>query len=311
MAIHALSDHFGYFFGRLNPSTSFEQAAAAEHQALTALMESRTGPAAALQPHCFLQGSYRQSTAIYAINDVDIVALCRAWYPGDPVPGAVEWPRDEIFNTIAAAIAADGRYRDKIRFGPTSMVIHVDLPIKVEVLPVVYQGGVSDQRHEPFVLFRPERQQWEPGFARYHQARLTLKNVVTQNNFKPMIKVLKHLRSRAELDAVSFHLECLLYAVSPVVFVGGPADYITNVLLAIASTPADTWYAQGISTPCGDRNIFTAEEWSYASWLTFYGAVQTWLMHAGGAFASTTRELAIMNWQNLLGRDFFPATVTS
>jgi hypothetical protein len=80
-----------------------------------------------------------------------------------------------------------------------------------------------------------------------------------------MIKVLKHLRSHWRNDAVSFHLECLLYSLSPVIFIGGPADYITNVLTAIASTPADTWYREPLMTPCGDRDIFTPEEWTYVN----------------------------------------------
>jgi hypothetical protein len=57
MAVHALSDHFARFFNRLNPSPSFEQAASREHTAVTALIESRSGPASALEPTCFLQGS--------------------------------------------------------------------------------------------------------------------------------------------------------------------------------------------------------------------------------------------------------------
>src|SRR5262249_26064257 len=156
----------------------------------------------------------------------------------------------------------------KVRYGPTSMVIHVDLDIKVEVLPVVYRGGISDPDYEPFVLYRPEHRQWELGYARQHQRLLSLRNsaLLAGGNFKPMIKVLKHLRSLHGIDAVSFHLECLLYALQPIVFFGGPADYITNVLTAIASTSADVRYQQALMTPCGDRDIFTAEEWTYASW---------------------------------------------
>jgi hypothetical protein len=161
------------------------------------LIEDRFGPAGALNAHCFLQGSYRQDTAIYTINDVDIVALCKLWYPPTPGSGSTGWTRDQIFEAVAQAIRADSRYADKVRYGPTSMVIHVDLAIKVEVLPVVYKSGTSNLQAEPFVLFRPERRQWEDGYAREHQRLLSLKNsaLLAGGNFKPMIKVLKHLRS--------------------------------------------------------------------------------------------------------------------
>src|SRR5437899_3008921 len=118
MAVHALSDHFVRFFTRLNPSSTFEQTAAREHTSITRLIERRDGPAGVLEPHCFLQGSYRQDTAIYTINDVDIVALCKLWYPGAGGAAAVSWSRDRIFDTVAAAIAADARYAPRIRYGP-------------------------------------------------------------------------------------------------------------------------------------------------------------------------------------------------
>ncbi len=312
MAVHSLSDHFARFFASLNPSATFEQRASSEHQAITALIENRSGPAGPLEPHCFLQGSYRQDTAIYTINDVDIVALCKAWYPGTPGFGVVEWPRDAIFNAVASAILADSRYAGRVHYGPTSMVIHVDLGIKVEVLPVVYQGGVSDPNVEPFVLYRPERVRWEAGYARQHQRLLSLKNsaLLAGGNFKPMVKVLKHLRSLHGIDGVSFHLECLLYSLPPLVFIGGPADYITNVLTAIASTSADAWYQQTLTTPCGDRDIFTPEEWSYASWINFYAAVQKWLTAAGYATMTQSKADAIEAWRLVLGESFFPRTVT-
>lgn len=312
MAVHTLSGHFSTFFGRINPSPGFQQTAAREHDAITTLIASRAGPAGVLEPYCFLQGSYRQETAIYSINDVDIVALCKAWFPGERVPGAVEWTRDALFSTVASAIAADTRYQGRVRYAPTSMVIHVDLDIRVEVLPVVYRDGIHDSAVEPFVLFRPEHQRWELGYAREHQRLLTLKNALmnTNGNFKPMVKVLKHLRSRHQIDAVSFHLECLLYAVPSLAFIGTPADYITNVLTAIVSTPASTWYQQGLMTPCGDREIFAAEEWDYTSWKQFHSAAHNWLLLASAGGMAESKAAAIQGWRLLLGENYFPESVT-
>jgi hypothetical protein len=77
MAVHGLSRHFGWFFRRLNPSPTFVARASSEYGTVKGLIENPLGPAAALAPHCFLQGSYGQQTAIHTINDVDVVALCR------------------------------------------------------------------------------------------------------------------------------------------------------------------------------------------------------------------------------------------
>src|SRR5258708_2251868 len=104
MAVHALSKHFQVFFGRLNPSSSFEQTASSQHNSIRGLIEDRNGAAAELAPITFLQGSYRQQTAIYTINDVDIVALCNLSYPGTPGGFAKQYDRNEIFRIIAAPL---------------------------------------------------------------------------------------------------------------------------------------------------------------------------------------------------------------
>jgi len=305
MAAHALTEHFGSFFGRLNPTTTFEAIAASQYGTIKGLIEDRQGLAAPLEPICFLQGSYKQSTAIYTINDVDIVALCRLWQPGSGDGGGRNWSRDDIFGTIAAPLLADGRYRDKVRYHAGSMCIKVELGIKVEILPVVFKAGNSDYDLEPFRLYRPSTANWHDGYARLHQQHLTSKNR-TNGNFIPMVKVLKHLRSHHRAEAVSFHLECLLCAVPSALFNGCPADYIANVLWHISQTTADTWWSQGIATPCGERNIFSTSEWQLASWRAFHERMKLWANAAALAATSQDRGVALQMWRTLLGDSLFP-----
>ncbi len=307
MANHALSRNFRAFFTKLNPGSSFEQTASSQYNSIKALLEDANGRAAQLSPVCFLQGSYRQNTAIYTINDVDVVALCRLWYPGSPGAGR-SYDRNDIFDIIASPLLNDGRYASKVRYKPTSMCIKVELGIKVEILPVVYKSGNSDPNTEPFVLYRPQKLAWEDGYARYHQWCLSQKNANdrTNGNFIPAIKVLKHLRSRYSLNAVSFHIECILHHLPNNLFVGGPADYITRLLGHIAATPADLWYSSGCSTPCGERNIFAAGEWSLPDWRDFHRAIAYWSATAGLAHRAGYESNAIRHWQELLGSNFFP-----
>ena len=153
MAVYALSRNFDYFFTRLNPSLSFQSTASSEHQSIVKLLQGSI-----LSPTCFLQGSYKQDTSIYTINDVDIVALCYLWQPGTGSgPG---WSRDQIFDALAAPLRQDQRYKSKIRYSPNSMCLKIDLGIKVEILPVVYKAGTSNPNLEPFRLYRPAAKQW-------------------------------------------------------------------------------------------------------------------------------------------------------
>jgi hypothetical protein len=315
MAAHQLSANFASFFRRLNPGTSFESIASSQYNTIKDLIENRQGPAAALWPICFLQGSYKQQTAIHAINDVDIVVLCQLWNPTEAGNGGgTIYGRDQIFDTIAAPLRADGRYAGKIRYGSASMCIKVDLGIKVEILPVVYKQGNNDSSAEPFRLYRPEVGQFQDGYARYHQAYLTMKNAAsrTGGNFIPMIKVLKHLRSLVNVAAVSFHLECLLYAVPDAYFLGSPADYIPAVLNYIAGTTAPAWYLGRCMTPCGERDIFTGQEWTMASWTIFHDYLGTvWAILASAAANSGDRTNAIRLWRIVLGEDYFPLEATA
>ena len=94
-------------------------------------------------------------------------------------------------------------------------------------------------------------------------------------------------------------------------FIGGPADYIANVMAKIAGTSASDWYQRLLATPCSDRDIFTSEEWAYDSWAAFHAAVVRWHRVAARAQSAPTRAGAIEAWQLLMGQNFFPATVTS
>jgi hypothetical protein len=306
MAYHAYSEQFRAFFRRLNPGSGFERTAASEYATVKALIENRSGPARTLSPVCFLQGSYRQQTAIYTINDVDILALCHLWQPGSG--SGPSWTRNEIFDTIAAPLLGDSRYRNKVRYSSDSLCIKVDLGIRLEILPVVYKAGTSDPGAEPFRLFRPESSSWEDGFARYHQQWLTWKNGPehADGNFIPAVKVFKHLRSRFNVDAVSFHLECLLFSLPDSLFQGGPADYIPALLEAIASVPAVDWYVSALRTPCKDRDIFVSTEWSLAKWVEFHELLTLLAPAARAACQMSSWDAGIVKWQAILGAQFFP-----
>lgn len=312
MAIHSLDKNFRQFFSRINPSSSYEATASSEHNNVVRLLESTNGPAAEIGPKCFLQGSYRQDTAIHTINDVDIVALCALQQPRGEGYGKT-YSRDDIFNLLAGSLARDYRYRNKIRYRAQSLCIKIDLDIKVEILPAVKKVGVTDFDHEPFRIYRPELGEWVDAYARYHQRRLTEKNK-TVGNFKPMIKVFKHLRDiwqgLNKEDAISFNIECLLYCVPNSVFSGSIADAVEGVLSSVASfTPAQA-VSSGITSPCGDKILFSDSEWSNVAYNRFHGYVKKWAALAYKANRQQDWNDAVDVWKALLGDKYFPRDVS-
>ena len=194
------------------------------------------------------------------------------------------------------------------------MCIKVELGMKVEILPVVYGSWFSNAEDEPFLLYRPEAGRWEDGYARLHQQRLSEKNADarTGGNFIPAIKVLKHIRSHHGLDAVSFHLECLLYSLPDHLFRGNAATYIAAILHAIASESAETWYNwRNIKTPCRERSLFSQTEWTWESWKIFHEWVVYFDSLAQAACRAPDKAIAIQTWQLLLGKDRFPTEVSA
>jgi hypothetical protein len=313
MVNHPLTGHFDYFFGQLNPSSTFERKASEHYSSVKALIEDRSGLARELSPVCFLQGSYRHVTATYTINDIDIVALCSyLWDPGQPGLGTRYYSRDDIFGTVAAPLLNDWRYRDKVRYNSQSMCIKLDTEPRIEILPVVHKYPNTDPSNEPFRLFRPENNRWEDGYARYHKGWLSWKNQEskTKTNFIPAIKVFKHLRTQFSLEAISFHLECLLFSLPDHLFLGGPADYIPALLGHISATPASSWYGQYLYTPCGERDIFVDAEWKKQDWEKFHEVATVWAKVARPANQAADKSDAIEYWRLLLGKESFPRTVS-
>lgn len=298
---HDLQDQFAAFFSKLNPSSRFTAIAAREYQTIKKLLEDTC----VLTPTCFLQGSYREHTAIHAINDIDIVALCSLWQPGAGGSGTT-WSRDEIFAAVAEPLARSSRYGKKVSFRSQSMCIKIDLGIKVEILPAVYKAGTNDPAREPFRLYRPGLG-WEDGYAREHRAHLSKKNEACNGNFIPAVKVLKHLRSLFELTTVSFHLECLLYAVPDAAFLGTPAQYLPLVLRELGAIACSTIARNAVTTPCGERRLFTSTEFDEAKRTEFCLALGFWQSRADAASRASSRREATAYWKMLLGDEFFPA----
>ena len=314
MAQHVLTDNFRYFFTRINPSATITSRAASEYNSIKRVLENHPTLGSDLNAHCYVQGSYGWETAIHDINDVDVILFLEGLHfpptsAGGPGTG---WDRNRIFKTVISALQGDLRYLHKLMpVKPDSMCVKVDLGIKVEILPVVRNSANVVTDREPFYLWRPERNQWELGYATTHRGYLSAKNLATDGNFIPMIKVVKHLRTRGGLDSVSFHIESLLFRIDNQQFLGRPVEYIPRVLSFIAGIGAEADYRQKIMTPCCDRDIFTASEWTFSAWNAFHKALTSWAILAQIAASQGNREEAIRSWKLLLGDDYFPRSVNS
>lgn len=310
-AKHKLSQNFTAFFKRINPSPTYEETAASAHSQITDLIEDVDGPAGDLRINCFLQGSYKRDTAIHTINDVDVVALCSLSH----TPLANQKTRDQIFKMITDAITSNETYRDKVQYRKRSVCIKV-IPkgIKIEVLPALRMRG-KPYEYEPFYIFHPNEDEsidgyWQQSFARQHQRLITQKNSDTNGNLIPIIKALKHLRfidnHLADEDAVSFRLECLLYALKNSIYNGSMCECIEMVLQSIAGFMPAKAQESRLTSPCRDKKLFHQEEWDISAYTRFHNVVVRWYEIAQNANREHDKEKAISLWKDLLGENYFP-----
>lgn len=313
MAVNELTKHFQVFLSNINPPTTYEQIASREYKSIKSLLENIEGPAGAIMPVCFLQGSYKQDTAIHTINDIDIVALCSLLSQPISNGDTRRWTRNQIFDTLASAISRDSRYKDKIRYNDHSICVKVDLEIKVEILPAVKKAGTPITDIEPFRIYKPDLKSFVDAYAREHQKRITQKNKETNNMFKPLIKAFKHLRDTWPLseanDAVSFHIECLLYRVPNSLFTASVSDTLVDALSWVANFSPSQAATSDITSPCGDKVVFSDNEWKEASYTRFNALVKQWASIAKLANEESDVNLAISHWKRLLGNDYFPRYV--
>lgn len=308
---HQVTKNFAAFFNRINPSLTYERVAARAHPQITSLIEDTNGPAAELRINTFLQGSYKRNTAIHSINDVDVVALCNLSY----TPSASRNTRDQIFTMIADSIAKNKTYKEKLRYHKQSVCVKVLLEgIRIEILPALKTAGMPFE-YEPIFMFRPDEDEigdgeWQTTFARKHQELCTKKNSETSGLFIPMIKVLKHLRfvdsNLNEQDAISFHIEGLLFALKKSVYGGVSSVCIESVLKALAGFTSEKAAVSQLKTPCGDNQLFGSKQWSVSAYDRFNDSVTRWYELAARANRERDRDKAIDIWKQLLGDDYFP-----
>ncbi len=212
------------------------------------VLESAATPYAGKQYQVFLQGSYGNDTNIYAESDVDIVirlydclqsdrkaltpAQEAAWaaaHPGSASYGysnfkvdVLEVLRKAFPNTVstgdkAIAIEAAGNRR------------------KADVLATIafrryYKfNSLADQSFTEGVCFYDKAETRISNYPRQHCENLTKKHQSSGSRLKPLIRVLKNLRSKLVDDGVlksgiapSYYLEGLLYNV--------PDDKFSNCL---------------------------------------------------------------------------------
>lgn len=257
----------------------------------------------------FLQGSYGNDTNIYSESDVDIV-IC---YEGAFFHDATDLPAPQPA-AFAAAFPTEGVYpyndfKAHVRtaleaaFG-SSVKPGGNKAIKVEAsgarrgadVIVAFQfhryfrfNGLHDESHVTGIsFFAPS---FLPGlkpisnYPKQHSENCTIKHTQTGYNFKPVVRILKNIRTKLVADgmlragdAPSYFIEGLLYNVPNTAFVGNYQTIVQNVISSLLATT--------------DKSNFTTP--SEQHWLIRDGFHECWPTMNAQRFISEVARL----WEN-------------
>lgn len=165
--------------------------------------------------HTFLQGSYKNNTSISDINDVDIMAIRLRTYSGPyssiRVLSSILW--DTIFTEIENKLKAQNLYQWTITRGDKCIKIKTS-SFSADVVPAVQVE--SDHLIDPIAIYSFGSGMEKLNYPKAHEKNNIEKHKQTNQNFKPMVRMLKNWTNNHFNDKKiipSYHMESLVYGV--------------------------------------------------------------------------------------------------
>jgi hypothetical protein len=226
------------------------------YASVRAALEHKDSPVAPLNPEIYLQGSYGNSTNIYAESDVDVVVqMNESWYQNlDTLPelqkqaykasfgsspyGAAEFRTD----TLKALTTYYGSAR--VIDDPRAIKVTVPNGRRADVIPGFvfrkYQAFYSKelQFYTSGIQFADKSSNMIVNYPRIHIKNGEEKNKAerTKGRFKPTVRMFKNARSYlvnqgalAGDVAPSYFVECLIYNVPDHLFVANNQDTFAGI----------------------------------------------------------------------------------
>jgi hypothetical protein len=185
----------------------------------------------------FLQGSYGNDTNIYAESDVDVVIRLDSVYHYDVsalkaeelrvfnaalVPGTYPYSeyKDQVVSALQSSFGAADVQSDKKAVKIKANGNRRNADVVVATAFRRYYSGSFGVKFEPGICFFDTSGQRIANYPNQHSENCTAKHQATNKWFKPMVRIVKNIRSNLAEDSVikngsapSYFLEGLLYNV--------------------------------------------------------------------------------------------------
>lgn len=233
----------------------------------------------------FLQGSYGNDTNIYAESDVDIVIQLDSCFQHDlkklsDAEKAV-WKQtfsDATYTHVdfrrdVLKVLTD-KYGTSVKDGKKAIMLDSNgNRRKADVIPAIqfrrYHkfNSLSDQVFDEGIAFFNSSNEMIVNYPKYHSANLTQKHQQSNQWLKPMVRILKNLRSKlvdegllANGIAPSYYLEGLMYNVPSDKFGSSYQDCFVNAFTWIQNEAVKNDFV------CANKQYYLLRDNSHTCW---------------------------------------------
>ncbi len=230
----------------------------------------------------FAQGSYRNHTNVPADSDVDVCALWRNVFfydlpqGGRPddfgiAPATYEYSeyKDSVGGALASYLGPSAVRRGNKAFNVTETTYHVDADV---VACFEYRWYQPNRSFLQGTAFLPDKGARINNWPEQNYQNGVEKNRLTQQRFKPIVRILKNLRNKMDEEGhaaakpiPSYLIECIVWNVPNEGF--GHDSFTDDVRFAIAHIYNQTLKAEACGDWCevnGIKYLFhTLQRWDY------------------------------------------------
>lgn len=247
----------------------------------------------------FLQGSYRNTTGVADLNDVDIVALSTTVHStvGQGPPAyPVSW--DEIFSRVERALNSHWRFTGRVSRGDKCVKVATDLAL--DVVPAIYR---HDPDTDPIEVYSFREGSRRDNYPRDHWRNGVAKNNASRTNgaFKPTVRLFKRWARNVLSDpkvAPSFYIECAVQHVLDAKFNAYlPLSFVAVGLYLIQDVTRNTV----VYSVAGDKDILVSTEWRPDRFERFQRELTPSVIAAGEALSATPATEANRLWRKAFG----------
>jgi hypothetical protein len=236
----------------------------------------------------FLQGSYRNETAIADINDVDIVALRR--YEAAP-QRHTGWLWE--FNQIVTTLKDSWRVSGTLKRG--DKCVKVESTVNADIVPSLHRGNWTN---DPTVIYSIRNEQERDNYPREHYKNGVDKQAATNDNYKATVRLFKRwVRQYPSLFAPSFYIESAVHSVPNLWF----DSYLPRSFRDVGRHICDYSTSKVLYTVAGGKDILVPSEWPSSDFAKFQERLRTDVSLVSSAIAAITGSEADRLWKRAFG----------